>query len=62
MPSFQESMRRIITGDNASGKSVVILDGGPSSTFGDPNLGGLFEIWHDAASGPIDPKQTADLG
>ena len=62
MPSFQEAMRRVITGDNASGKSVVILDGGPSSTFGDPNLGGLFEIWEDAASGPLDTRDTKDLG
>lgn len=60
--SFHESMRRVITGDNASGKSVVILDGGPSSMFGDPNLGGLFEIWEDAASGTLDPRATKDLG
>jgi hypothetical protein len=62
MSSFHESMRRIITGDNASGKSVVILDGGPSSTFGDPSLGGLFEIWEDAASGPLDTSDANDLG
>jgi len=62
MASFQESMRRIVTGDNSSGKSVVILDGGPSSMFGDPNLGGLFEIWEDAASGPLDSRETKDLG
>jgi hypothetical protein len=43
MNAFQEAMRRIITGDDAGGKSVVIIDGGPSSTIGDPNLGGLFE-------------------
>jgi len=61
-PTFQESMRRIITGDNASGRSVIILDGGPSSTFGAPNLGGLFEIWEDAASGPLDTRETKDLG
>ena len=60
--SFDESMRRVITGDNTSGKSVVILDGGPSSMFGDPNLGGLFEIWEDAASGKLDTRDTKDLG
>src|SRR6185436_19628731 len=49
-------------GDNASGRSVIILDGGPSSTFGAPNLGGLFEIWEDAASGPLDTRETKDLG
>ncbi len=55
-------MRRVITGWDASGKSVVILDGGPSSTFGAPNLGGLFEIWEDAASGALDPREKKDLG
>jgi hypothetical protein len=62
MPSFQDAMRRVVTGDKASGQSVIILDGGPSSTIGDPNLGGLFEIWEDAASGLLDPKVHEDLG
>ena len=42
MTSFREAMRRVITGDNAQGKSVVIIDGGPSSEIGNPavrNLG-----------------------
>lgn len=62
MSAFQEAMRRVITGDDAQGKSVVIIDGGPSSTIGDPNLGGLFEIWEDAASGPLEPRDHKDLG
>ncbi|QUD87859.1 hypothetical protein [Phenylobacterium montanum] len=62
MFSFKEAMRRVITGDDAGGQSVVILDGGPSSEAGDPDLGGLFEIWEDAASGALDPKQHDDLG
>jgi len=60
--AFADAMRRVITGDDKDGKSVVIVDGGPSALMGDPNLGGLFEIWHDAATGVIDPKQRADLG
>ncbi len=62
MSSFKDAMRRVITGDSAEGKSVIILDGGPSSASGAPDLGGLFEIWEDAASGPLDPKQHDDLG
>jgi hypothetical protein len=62
LPTFQEAMRRVITGDDAGGRSIVILDGGPSSTFGAPNLGGLFEIWEDAASGTLDPRDATDLG
>ena len=61
-PTFHEAMRRVVTGDDANAKSVIILDGGPSSTFGAPNLGGLFEIWEDAASGELDPSDTMDLG
>ncbi len=62
MSSFREAMRRVITGDDAEGRSVVIIDGGPSSETGAPDLGGLFEIWEDAASGPLDPRVHDDLG
>ena len=62
MSDFKTAMRRIITGDNESGQSVIILDGGPSSSYGDPNLGGLFEIWEDIASGPLHPGDHQDLG
>jgi hypothetical protein len=60
--SFQEAMRRVVTGDDADGKSVVVLDGGPSSTIGDFSLGGLFEIWEDSTSAPLDPRAHDDRG
>ncbi len=62
MSSFRDAMRRVATGDNAGGKSVVIIDGGPSSEVGSPELGGLFEIWQDAVSGSLDPRDNSDLG
>jgi len=62
MTDFSSIMRRIITGDDASGESLVIVDGPPSAINGDPNFGGLFDIWHDKASGPLDPQSHADLG
>ena len=62
MSAFKEAMRRVITGDDAAGESVVIIDGGPSVFAGDPELGGLFEIWEDKAGGPIDPCDHTDLG
>jgi hypothetical protein len=62
MGAFGDAMRRIITGDDADGQSVVIIDGGPSSVAGRPDIGGLFEIWEDAASGPLDPMAHDDLG
>lgn len=62
MGAFGEAMRRVITGDDASGQSVVIIDGGPSSAAGQPDIGGLFEIWEDCAAGPLDPMMHGDLG
>ena len=41
MSSFRDAMRRVITGDNAQGKSVVIIDGGPSSDFRLQGFSGL---------------------
>ncbi len=55
-------MRRVVTGDDGDGRSVIIIDGGPSLQAGSPDLGGLFEIWEDAASGPLDPNAHEDLG
>ncbi len=62
MSSFKDAMRRVITGDDAGGQSVVIIDGGPSSASGEPDLGGLFEIWEDSSGAPLDPRDHADLG
>jgi hypothetical protein len=62
MSKFQGTMRRVITGDNAQGQSVVIIDGGPSSEKGNPDLGEMFEIWEDAAFGPLTPSAKEDLG
>jgi hypothetical protein len=62
MSKFQDAMRRIITGDDVQGQSVIIIDGGPSSEIGKRDLGGLFEIWEDAAFGPLTPSAHEDLG
>jgi hypothetical protein len=62
MSKFQDAMRRVITGDNVHGQSVIVIDGGPSSKVGNPDLGGLFEIWEDAALGPLTPSAREDLG
>jgi hypothetical protein len=61
-PSFPEAMRRVITGDDENGRSLIIVDGPPSGQFGDPNLGGLFEIWHEAIAEKLDPRDAADRG
>ncbi len=62
MSAFADAMRRIVTGDDAEGRSVIILDGGPSASAGAPDVGGLFEIWEDLAGGPLDPRDHEDRG
>ena len=44
MTDFKAVMRRIITGDDADGQSVIILDGGPSASAGDPDVGSFAPI------------------
>jgi hypothetical protein len=61
-PAFAEAMRRVITGDGANGRSLVIVDGPPSGEIGAPGLGGLYEIWHEALGEKLDPKDARDRG
>ncbi|HVK80766.1 MAG TPA: hypothetical protein VM915_09135, partial [Verrucomicrobiae bacterium] len=61
-PAFEDAMRRVITGDGASGRSLVIVDGPPSSEIGAPGLGGLYEIWHEALGEKLNAKDTQDRG
>ena len=42
-------MRRIITGHNQHGKSIITLDGPPARSIGE-DVGGLFEIWNTDGS------------
>ncbi len=43
-------MRRIITGHNDSGKSVISIDGPPARSIGE-DAGGLYEIWNTDGGG-----------
>ena len=38
-------MRRIITGHNELGKSIIAIDGPPACSIGE-DVGGLFEVWN----------------
>ena len=38
-------MRRIITGHNQEGRSIITLDGPPARSIGE-DVGGLFELWN----------------
>ena len=61
-PAFEEAMRRVITGDGAGGRSLVIIDGPPSGEIGAPGMGGLYEIWHEALGEKLDPKDARERG
>jgi hypothetical protein len=58
----QDAMRRIVTGDGPDGRSLIIVDGPPSGEMGDPAIGGLFEIWHEAIGEKLDPRDARDRG
>ena len=38
-------MRRIVTGHNEEGKSIITIDGPPARSIGE-DVGGLFELWN----------------
>ena len=38
-------MRRIITGHDENGRSIISIDGPPARSIGE-DVGGLFEIWN----------------
>jgi mannose-6-phosphate isomerase-like protein (cupin superfamily) len=45
---FRSMLRRVVTGERDDGRSVVVLDGGPSAAA---DAYGLFELWHEPVSG-----------
>jgi hypothetical protein len=60
--SFADAMRRVISGEDADGRSLVIIDGPPAGQIGEPDLGGLFEIWHEALGEPLNPRDVRERG
>jgi hypothetical protein len=60
MSNFAEAMRRVITDEDAEGKSIVIIDGPPANGATESELGGLFEIWHEAVGGAFDKRDASD--
>lgn len=60
--AFEQAMRRVITGEGANGRSLVIIDGPPSGEIGAPGMGGLYEIWHEALGETLNAKDHAERG
>lgn len=55
------NLRRVVTMNDEAGRSRILLDGGPAEMFQTGNVGGLYEIWHDAATGALDGAASDDL-
>ena len=57
-----KNLRRIITGHNKNGKSIVMIDGKPSRIIGE-DVGGLFEIWNTDGKeiNSLSNKDLADI-
>jgi len=55
-------LRRIVTANDADGKSEIMIDDGPAAEIRSSDVGGLFEIWHDQATGNLDGAACDDLG
>ncbi len=57
-----DNLRRIITGHNEDGKSIITIDGPPARTLGE-DVGGLFEIWNTDGNliDTLDDKDRADI-
>ena len=51
-------MRRIVTGHDQNGKSVISIDGPPARSIGE-EAGGLYEIWNTEGAG-IDSSSLED--
>ena len=51
-------MRRVVTGHNEDGKSIVSIDGPPACSIGE-DVGGLFELWNTDGS-TIDTRDKSD--
>lgn len=59
---LEDALRRVVTGDDADGRSVVIVDGPPAEAAIVQGRGGLMEIWTDSLIAALDPKETTDRG
>lgn len=56
------ALRRVVTGETGAGRSRILIDGPQAAEFRTGELGGLFEIWTDSTSGPLDASEETDRG
>lgn len=60
LSDLTNGLRRVVTGMNAEGRSVVVFDGPPPQQAGVPDAGGMYEIWSEGAA-PLDPSDRTDF-
>ena len=54
------NLRRVVTGNDASGKSLITFDGPPPASY-EMGAGGLYELWDSAGNG-LNSKDNLDRG
>lgn len=59
MGKVENRLRRVVTGINGEGRSVVLLDNGPAAVFEKGGIG-LYEIWNDNGR-PIQRSDVIDI-
>ena len=54
------NLRRVVTGNDASGKSLITFDGPPPASY-EMGAGGLYELW-DSAGNALNSRDKLDRG
>ena len=54
------NLRRVVTGNDASGKSLITFDGAPPASY-EMGAGGLYELW-DSAGNSLNSQDKLDRG
>lgn len=59
--SLATSLRRVVTGNDARGRSMVVIDGPPDPVLEFAPGEGLYEAWSDDGEGSADAARTVQL-
>lgn len=59
---FAGAMQRVATANDASGRSYIAVQGGPSAAITNAGVGGLFEIWQETLKEALKPQNGEDRG
>jgi hypothetical protein len=54
------NLRRVVTGNDTSGQSLITFDGPPPESY-EMGAGGLYELW-DSVGNALNSQETLDRG